>query len=80
MCVYNSLRVNEHLTALLFKFHSVLQMLLEAGAHLNHTDCEGWTPLRSAAWGGHGNVVKVIRIRIMDNVFTKVISWSKFNP
>ncbi|KAI5726408.1 hypothetical protein M8J76_002135 [Diaphorina citri] len=39
---------------------TALNILLEAGANINHTDCEGWTPLRSASWGGHSAVVKLL--------------------
>ncbi|XP_026685165.1 ankyrin repeat domain-containing protein 50-like [Diaphorina citri] len=41
-------------------FVDAVQILLEAGANINHTDCEGWTPLRSASWGGHSAVVKLL--------------------
>lgn len=34
----------------------IFQMLVEEGADVNHADCDGWTALRAAAWGGHTQV------------------------
>jgi hypothetical protein len=31
----------------------VVAVLLAAGATPDHADCDGWTALRAAAWGGH---------------------------
>lgn len=33
---------------------------MSAGAACNHADCEGWTALRAAAWGGHTQVVDLL--------------------
>lgn len=32
----------------------------KAGAQVDHIDTEGWTSLRSAAWGGHSEVVSAL--------------------
>jgi len=34
----------------------VVAVLLAAGATADHADCDGWTALRAAAWGGHTQV------------------------
>jgi ankyrin repeat protein len=34
----------------------VVAVLLAAGATPDHADCDGWTALRAAAWGGHTQV------------------------
>lgn len=33
-----------------------MRVLLAAGARADHADCDGWTALRAAAWGGHTQV------------------------
>ena len=33
---------------------------VQGGADVNHQDVEGWSPLRSAAWGGHVQVVRAL--------------------
>lgn len=38
----------------------MFKVLLTAGADCNHSDCEGWTALRAAAWGGHTPVVELL--------------------
>ena len=34
----------------------VVAVLLASGATPDHADCDGWTALRAAAWGGHTQV------------------------
>lgn len=34
----------------------VCQVLVSAGANVDHADMDGWTALRAAAWGGHTEV------------------------
>ncbi|CAD1473385.1 unnamed protein product, partial [Heterotrigona itama] len=38
----------------------VVRVLLAAGACADHADCDGWTALRAAAWGGHTQVVEML--------------------
>ena len=38
----------------------VLQALLKAGAKVDATDSDGWTPLRGAASEGHARVVEAL--------------------
>lgn len=33
---------------------------MDAGADADQADCDGWTPLRAAAWGGHTEVVELL--------------------
>lgn len=37
-------------------YTDVVKVLLAAGASADHADCDGWTALRAAAWGGHTQV------------------------
>ena len=37
-------------------YSDVVKVLLEANANVDHADCDGWTALRAAAWGGHTKV------------------------
>jgi len=37
-------------------YADVVRVLLAAGAKADHADCDGWTALRAAAWGGHTQV------------------------
>lgn len=37
-------------------YADVVRVLLAAGASADHADCDGWTALRAAAWGGHTQV------------------------
>lgn len=37
-------------------YANVVQVLLANGARADHADCDGWTALRAAAWGGHTKV------------------------
>ncbi|XP_043274119.1 ankyrin repeat domain-containing protein 50 isoform X3 [Venturia canescens] len=37
-------------------YTDVVRVLLAAGASADHADCDGWTALRAAAWGGHTQV------------------------
>lgn len=37
-------------------YADVVRVLLAAGARADHADCDGWTALRAAAWGGHTQV------------------------
>lgn len=37
----------------------VVKILLDAGAKADHADCDGWTALRAAAWGGHTQVLNL---------------------
>lgn len=37
-----------------------MEALLVAGSDVDHADADGWTPLRSAAWAGHVEVVDVL--------------------
>lgn len=37
-------------------YSDVVRVLLAAGARADHADCDGWTALRAAAWGGHTQV------------------------
>lgn len=38
-------------------YADVVRVLLAAGACADHADCDGWTALRAAAWGGHTQVI-----------------------
>lgn len=38
-------------------YSDVVKVLLTAGANVDHADCDGWTALRAAAWGGHTKVI-----------------------
>ena len=38
-------------------YAEVVRVLLAAGASADHADCDGWTALRAAAWGGHTQVL-----------------------
>ncbi|KAM4797642.1 LOW QUALITY PROTEIN: ankyrin repeat domain-containing protein 50-like [Urocitellus parryii] len=38
----------------------VVNCLIGCGANINHTDQDGWTALRSAAWGGHTEIVSAL--------------------
>uniref|UniRef100_A0AAV2MHC4 TANC1/2-like AAA+ ATPase lid domain-containing protein n=1 Tax=Knipowitschia caucasica TaxID=637954 RepID=A0AAV2MHC4_KNICA len=38
----------------------VVNCLIGCEANINHTDHDGWTALRSAAWGGHSEVVSAL--------------------
>ena len=41
-------------------YSDVVKVLLTAGANVDHADCDGWTALRAAAWGGHTKVRRFI--------------------
>lgn len=38
-------------------YADVVRVLLASGACADHADCDGWTALRAAAWGGHTEVI-----------------------
>lgn len=40
-------------------YADVVRVLLAAGACADHADCDGWTALRAAAWGGHTQVISL---------------------
>jgi len=50
-------------------YTDVVRVLLAAGARVDHADCDGWTALRAAAWGGHTQV-KVTQILFLK--FSKI--------
>lgn len=41
-------------------YSDVVKVLLAAGANVDHADCDGWTALRAAAWGGHTKVILIL--------------------
>lgn len=43
-------------------YADVVRVLLAAGACADHADCDGWTALRAAAWGGHTQVIVYIHV------------------
>jgi hypothetical protein len=42
--------------------------LLAAGADVDHADCDGWTALRAAAWGGHAQVNYYCSLELFNNL------------
>lgn len=51
----------------------IVRAMIEAKADVNHADNDGWTPLRSAAWAGHVDVVDIL-LENDAEVFLRTIS------
>lgn len=49
-------------------YADVVRVFLVAGARADHADCDGWTALRAAAWGGH---IQVLLINMVISYFQK---------
>lgn len=57
----------------------VVAVLLAAGATPDHADCDGWTALRAAAWGGHTQVRVLSNSCILHMCMLKQILRKMFN-
>lgn len=55
----------------------VVAVLLAAGATPDHADCDGWTALRAAAWGGHTQVRELFTFLYM-NCVCYSDCWGKY--
>lgn len=38
---------------------------------MDHTDVEGWTALRAAAWGGHSQVMSLFILNLLNKYIEK---------
>ncbi|KAK6954018.1 hypothetical protein Daesc_003980 [Daldinia eschscholtzii] len=52
--------------AALYGYHEILNMLLDAGADINHQDNFGNTPLQISCWSNHPRVTRILLARIPD--------------
>lgn len=58
---------------------SVVRELLSSGADVDHADNDGWTPLRSAAWAGHVDVVDILLAQTAQVIVKSSRSFSVVN-